>query len=241
MCMSYVIEDGRQFIRSEEGITPCWLCGDNNVTEFHDGRERRERHWSCFCGFVGATEEDIMAKVQSYLGGYQEHWMKNNKWIDDKGLIRWATTGIKNAASIEDILRRNPDCLGRVRCCVHVWRKFDHTVEELEFVKTTAEFDSWIRRWRALKEKLTEEKAEAYPAVDFGTENLRSPIVSKNNGLFCFKKKGRYLSELTDSNCRWTKDPSSAKFFSYEEATDWLHKGRILLAGASLIKAPKPE
>lgn len=239
--MSYAIEYGRQFIRSEEGITPCWLSGDNNVTEFRNGRERRERHWSCFCGFVGATEEDITTKVRSMLGGYQEHWKRHNKWVDDESLLRWVSTGIKKSASVEDILKRNPDCCGSIRCCVHVWRRHDHTIEEQVYVRTTAEFDSWIRRWRALKERLAEEKAEGYPCIDFGTENIRSPIVAEDTDLFCFKKKGRYLSELTECSCKWTKDASSAKLFSYEEAIRRLNGtyGIALLGDASLTRAPK--
>lgn len=175
--MSYAIEYARQFIRSEEGITPCWLVGDNNVTEGQGRYERRVRSWSCFYNLVGTSEEEMIKRIQPCLGGFQEHWQRNGKWVDDKRLIRWVKSGVRSAASIEDILQRNPGCCGSVRCYVHVWHGFDHTTMLETCVVTTDGFDAWIHRYRDLKAILSGEKIDIYPCVDFGTE--KSAILSK--------------------------------------------------------------
>lgn len=237
--MSYTIEYARQFIKSGEGITPCWLAGDNNVTEGRGRYERRAREWSCFCNFVGASETEIMAKAQSWLGGYQEHWKRHGKWVNDKGLISWVKSGIRSAASVENILKRNPVCCGDIHCSVHVWRGFNFTVELDYYVHTTAEFDEWIRRYRALKDELSKEKASMYPKVDFGTEVIHAPIAASIDELFCFRQGNRYLTKLAEHVPNWSRDPSLALTFSYEEAMDFLNRNHFLLSNASLARVPK--
>ena len=239
--MSYTIEYARQFIRSEAGITPCWLAGDNNVTEGRGRYERRVRNWSCFNNFIGVTEKEIMNTVQSWLGGYQEHWKRNGKWVDDKGLINWVKSGIRSAATVEDILRRNPECCGSIRCCVHMWQGFKHTIEERSYVRTTTEFDDWIQRYRILKAKLEKNQIKVYPHVDFGTEKIRAPLAASGSDKFYFQKKWRYLTRLSEYETCWGKDTDSALTFSYDEALDILRTRSHFVAGASLVKVPKTQ
>ena len=46
-----------------------------------------------------------MERIKSYCDGgeYQEHFIQNGKWVDDKGLIRFIQNGIKNAKTIEEL------------------------------------------------------------------------------------------------------------------------------------------
>ena len=242
--MSYTIEYTRQFVRSGEGITPCWLAGDNNVTEGRGRYERRVRNWSCFLNLVGASEEEVMAKVQSLTGGpYQEHWKKNGKWVDDKGLINWAKNGIRNAASIEEILEANPACCGSVQCSVVIWRGFDRTEEARADVRTTDEFDAWVRQYRAIKESAGKEKFDAYPIVDFGAEKLRVPVKEEKepdtSARYHLRKGRQFLSSLEPYCCEWTSNPEQALTFSYEEAMSLLQQRNILITGVRIIKVPK--
>ena len=54
--MSYTIEYNRQFIKSKNGYIPCWLHGDNNVTEGWGKNERRCRNWGVFMNWIDVTE-----------------------------------------------------------------------------------------------------------------------------------------------------------------------------------------
>jgi len=239
--MSYAIEYARQFVRSEEGITPCWLAGDNNLTEGSGRYERRVRSWSCFGNFVGATEAEIAEWAKSMLdGSYQEHWKRHNKWVDDKGLMNWVRSGIKSAAGIEAILQINPVCGGAVWCSADVWHGFDHTVELRARINTTVDFDDWIRQYRSLVKNSSEKKAEVYPRIDFGTEKIRHPITEPDNVRIYFKRKNMYLTELSDSASRWSFNVDEALAFSYDEAVGFIQSNRFLF-DASLVKAPSTE
>ena len=62
--MSYSLMYNWQFLKSEEGITPVVLMGDNNVTTStwmgnHWG-EKRARSWYCIFGYLGVSEELFM-------------------------------------------------------------------------------------------------------------------------------------------------------------------------------------
>jgi hypothetical protein len=83
--MSYEIVYNRQFLKIDGKIIPLALYGSNNCTEYHNGRERREREWySMYFNagnqIIAVTEEEILNTIQSYTGGkYQQHFMKNSK------------------------------------------------------------------------------------------------------------------------------------------------------------------
>ena len=65
--MSYSIEYNRQFIKTENGYTPCWLVGDNNVTEGFGRNERRVRNWSVFMNLLDVTEDELVEKAKELL------------------------------------------------------------------------------------------------------------------------------------------------------------------------------
>jgi hypothetical protein len=129
--MSYEIVYNRQFLRVGDKIIPLVLIGSNNTweTNYESGRERRSRDWNPLMNNRNSiplmTEDEIMEKAQSWTGGpYQQHFMRNAKWVDDKGLLSFCKNGIKNAATLEELkeLARNPNGV-YVRCYLSVWFK----------------------------------------------------------------------------------------------------------------------
>lgn len=216
--MSYTIEYNKQFIKSEAGITPCWLAGDNNVTQGYGTYERRARDWGCFHNLIGVTEEDILESVQPCLGGYGEHWKKNGKYIDDAGLIRWIKNGVKSAATVEEIICANP--ISSIKCYLSVWGKdFEHCNESLSYCKTTEEFDSWIALAKQRTAELKAEEKSAYPVVDFTIENLRHPITKELPDRVLFQKGNMYLSEIVDKHStHWSPNIKDALEFTKDEA-----------------------
>lgn len=111
--MSYEIIYNRQFIkvhiRGEERYIPLVLYGSNNVTEMHNGRERREREWDpIFFGGVGrvplCTEEGIMRNIEERtMGDERTYFKRNGKWMGNKELYNFYKRGIKEAKTLEEL------------------------------------------------------------------------------------------------------------------------------------------
>lgn len=225
--MSYTIEYDKQFIRSESGFTPCWLAGDNNVWEpTCKGKERRARSWSVFYNLTGCTEQQILDAVQPSLGGYNQHWQKNGKWVDDKGLIRWIKNGCKNAATIEDILSANRR--SAVRCYISAWGA-DYEKNTLldEWISTTEQLDKWIIAFKKVCEGLRGEGKTCYPVIAFDEEKLvhpRSTAEKRPEKVILRRGAGQaafYLSEIEDENRHsWHRDIKNALVMDYEEAEE---------------------
>lgn len=240
--MSYTIEYNRQFIKSERGVTPCWLAGDNNVTEISfRGKERRAREWSVFHNLLGVKEQDILDCIQGSLGRYGQHWRKNGKWVDDAGLIRWIKSGCKAAATVEDILTANR--MRAVRCFASVWTKMENEHVLDRHVSTTAEFDAWLDDTIALRETCPKDGRHLYPIIDFGTETLVHPhtkttpapewvVLQRGSG-----SSVSYLAELLASGSRWSGNIKDALVLDYGQADILKHTGDSWLRKAKLINA----
>lgn len=220
--MSSEIEFNRQFIRSEAGITPVWLHGDNRTTTGYGRHERYCRHWSLFWGKLGTTEEELLEEAKNYMGSYQEHWLKNGKYVDDDGLLRWIRNGCKSAATIEEILLVNK--IRAISCCLYVYdgpENHTHHEELSVSIATTKDFDAWISNVRKRTAELEAENHLAYPNVDFLAEDLRHPIVRKNGlpNKVIFKRGKYYLVEQpTQTIAKWSSDVNLALEFTSEEA-----------------------
>lgn len=227
--MSYTIEYSNQFIRSELGITPCWLCGDNNVTEYHwvGGRrvERCTRDWCVFCNMLAASEDEIMTKLKSFCGGpYQEHWKRGGKYLDDAAILRWGKNGCGNAVPIEEVLYANH--INSVRCYLSVWTKdLSNTTELAVSVSTTKELDDWIL---AVRQYVSEHPEDhIYPAIDFprdGFVRARPEDKEKSGDDLVILKHGKdYVTAIEKrdgkvSGISYCRDPKQAKVMTRSEA-----------------------
>ena len=74
--MSYSIEYNRQFIKTENGYTPCWLVGDNNVTEGFGRNERRVRNWSVFMNLLDVSEDELVEKAKELFNVAENELIK---------------------------------------------------------------------------------------------------------------------------------------------------------------------
>lgn len=148
--MSYEIVYAREFVKTKNGdIIPLVLIGSNNCysMSFITGRERKERHWDILlvreneCPAISADK--LMERVNSYIPSeYQEHFVRNGKWVNDDGYVRFFKNGIKKAKTLEEI---NTELITdtRLRGCVYYNDKNDgftplyesliHNSDELEY------------------------------------------------------------------------------------------------------------
>lgn len=121
--MSYEIVYDRQFLKVfidlEECILPLVLSGSNNTYEVSNsrGRERRAREWGLFkldkaefhmrYGIPVMLAYEANDYVENYLPSrYGEHFVRNNKWVNDDGFRRFWKRGVKEALTIEEINER---------------------------------------------------------------------------------------------------------------------------------------
>ena len=98
--MSYEIVYNRQFLKIDDKIIPLVLYGSSR------GRERRERSWHpIYCGrneTIAFSGNKIQERTKSHFNGC-EHFMRNGKWVDDAGLLRFFQSGIKEEKTIEEL------------------------------------------------------------------------------------------------------------------------------------------
>lgn len=251
--MSYAIEYERQFIRSDKGITPCWLAGDNNVYEpsYRGKAERRARSWSVFYNLLATTEEAILEAIQPSLGGYGEHWIRGGKWVDDAGLIRWVKSGCKSAATVEEILANNRGCGVSVHCFASVWYTdgecySDGTLKRRNksdistYVHTSEEFDAWIETAETLREECKAKGWSFYPIIDFGTEKLVHRVSTPKDDQKVVLRCGSgsrisYLIEVSDSHSTWGKvqdalviTGTAAAELQRTSPFEWVRKARVV-------------
>ena len=221
--MSYDICHDRCFIKSGLGYTPMWLVGSNNCTEPVCGldgrwRERRERHWSPIDNLAGVSEADLMTMAWKYVRGTDYQFMRNGKWVDDAGWIRFVENGIKKAVTIEELLKATHR--NTMLCRLHVWVGDDSHFELETYVKSTAEYDEWLHKAKALKESRTD-KWGPWFTIDMG---MREPIkispASQNlTGRVAAKYEGNYIVRFDERSITYSKRVNDAIIFdSLDEA-----------------------
>lgn len=108
--MSYEIVYAREFLKTKDGrIIPLVLMGSNNCwTRTCTGRDRRERHWLALLSRTGespamAADELLERVYQCVPSKYQEHFVRNGKWVDDDAFVRFFKNGIKKAKTLEEL------------------------------------------------------------------------------------------------------------------------------------------
>lgn len=241
----------KQFIRSDKGITPAVMVGDNNVWTGNGKYQRRARDWSVLGNNITVSEEQLLALAKSWTGGaYQEHWKQNGKWIDDAGLMRWMKNSIKSAASVEEIIIAN--AFNSIQCYLSVWIGDNHYDELRTYVHSTKEFDLWTEQVNArIAEIKSQKENHAFPIVkftsEFDNEKLNHPRLTKavKPEKVIIKNKGKYLTEFTkDDNRRvnsysWESETKNAIEMSYDEAVAFVNDFGRWSGRAQIVNATK--
>lgn len=236
--MSYSIVYNKQFLKIDGKIIPLVLYGSNNCYEpLPNGRQRRERQWYSlyFNGAneqVAATEAEIMKRVKSYCDGgeYQEHFIQNGKWVDDKGLICFMQNGIKNAKTIEEL---KEDYFFRgMQGYFSVWKGMKNTIESVINIYSSDELRNFLE---AAKDRLDnrEEKEEIYICLKYYNEKFESKVKpgrkvkERLTNYFAIKVGNRdsYLVKLTSRRIKHTSLCDLTKQFKTEkEANKYVGK-----------------
>ena len=217
--MSYSIEYNRQFIKTENGYTPCWLVGDNNVTEGFGRNERRVRNWSVFMNLLDVTEDELVEKAKELFNSYDQHWKRGSTWVSNKGLISWVKSGCRKAATVEDILSVNP-YMGRIHCYLVYYDEKDCRQVILDvYLATTLAFTDWVQQVKAFKSENFYK--HVYPIIDFGTEKLVHPKVQEENmeedKQIVIKTNKGYIAEISERTLSYTQNIKEAKVLKYNE------------------------
>lgn len=108
--MSYEIIYQREFLKISDGrIIPLVLSGSNNCWQpSYNGKWKRERNWFPIYMQSGEkpaiTPDALMNKISKYVpSDYQQHFMRNGKWVDDNAFVRFFENGIKKAKTLEEL------------------------------------------------------------------------------------------------------------------------------------------
>lgn len=234
--MSYMIEYNRQFIRSGLGYTPLWLAGSNNATQYShtSRREIRERDWYPWMQMVGASEDELIKQAEKLGENSVECWYRKGKWIGEDGVVKWVKSGIKSAATIENIISANYGLyLGYLGCSLTVYPKDggckDRKTEEATSVRTTEEFDAWILRVREYV--ATHPGAEVYYNIEgLSIMNFVRPISCEDEKSHSPTDKVNirvgefYISHVDNRSMTTSRNRALAMTFTRAEATELLRK-----------------
>ena len=236
--MSYSIVYNKQFLKIDGKIIPLVLYGSNNCYEsLPNGRQRRERQWYSlyFNGEneqITATEAEIMKKIESCCDGgeYQEHFMQNGKWVDDKGLIRFFQKGIKNAKTIEELKK---DCFFRgMQGYFSVWKGMDNTIESVINIYSSDDLRNFLNAAQDRLAKRTD-KEEIYICLHYYNEKFQSRVKAERKqkerltDYFAIKvgDYDSYLVKLTSRRIRHASLCDLTKQFKTEkEANKYVEK-----------------
>lgn len=236
--MSYSIVYNKQFLKIDDKIIPLVLYGSNNCYEpLPNGRQRRERQWYSlyFNGGneqIAATEAEIMERVKSYCDGgeYQEHFMQNGKWVDDKGLIRFFENGIKNAKTIEEF---KEDYFFRGMCgYFSVWKEMNDTIESHFEINSSDDLRKFLNAAQDRLDRRTD-KEGIYICLHYYNEKFESRVKpdwkqkERLTDYFAIKvgNYDSYLVKLTSRRIRYASLCNLTKQFKTEkEANKYVEK-----------------
>lgn len=219
--MSYTIEYNRVFLKSNHGYTPVVLMGDSNV---YSGRynQRRVRGWTCWAGKIGVSADELTQTASNMCGGYGEHWLRHGKWVNDKDLMNWVSSGIKLATPLEPLLQTNG--LNSAECALYVYNAGSNARSEelFRFCSTTKDLDNWIEE---VKDRMTKsQNGDSFlPLVKFCREDLHLP--PKMEGAVLLKHgKSQYVSDIDFNedgkvcSVSWCGDIKKAMIFNSRES-----------------------
>lgn len=233
--MSYEIVYNKQFIKIDDKIIPLVLYGSNNCyTTSISGRDRRERSWNpMYYGrniMIANTEEEIMNRINSFCGGqYEEHFVYNNKWVNDAGLIRFFKNGIKNAKTIEELIEQY--LISGLSGHLSVWNKLHNETENRTWISSSEDLRTFLTIAQTRLDNKTDDE-EIYICLEYLVEKFeprnkkhRTPKERLTN-YYAIKVNGiGYLTKLTSRRIRYCSLCSSTKQFKTEkEANKYVEK-----------------
>jgi len=232
--MSYEIVYNRQFLRIDDKIIPLVLYGSNNCTQYRNGRERRERDWYSmyFNGgnqMITATEDEILNTIQKYTGGeYQEHFMRNSKCVDDKGLIRFFNDGIKKAKTIEEL--KEEYFFTGLNGYFSIWKGMENTIENRVSIYSSEDLRKFLINCQERINKADQEIV--YICLHYMNEEFKPRVTKQKTtkerltDFFAIKVFDKYyLTQLTAKRIKYTTLCHLTKQFKTEkEANRYLEK-----------------
>ncbi|MFG6378283.1 MAG: hypothetical protein K1W19_08220 [Lachnospiraceae bacterium] len=236
--MSYEIVYNKQFLKIDGNIIPLALCGSSNCYEsLPNGRQRREREWNAiYIGgsnkTIAVTEAEIMERIKSYCDGgeYQEHFIQNGKWVDDKGLIRFFQNGIKNAKTIEE-LKENYFFRG-MQGYFSVWKGMDNKIESVFNIYSSEDLRKFLNAAQDRLDKRADEEG-IYICLHYYNEKFDSRVKPEQKQKECLAdyfsiKVGshdNYLVKQTSRRIKYTSLCNLTKQFKTEkEANKYVEK-----------------
>lgn len=206
--MGYTIMYGKQFIRTTRGIIPLVLAGSSNVWETgRSGRDRRARDWSIFATkFMELPESELITAFREHFDDdCPEVFKMSGKWVDCKGALRFALNGVKEAKTIEEIIKVHPR--QSLRCHVSVWPKDGGWSKEklpVFNITTTSELEEWLDSARAQAEVDGITAESIFYCISFsGSEPLRFPTKTSVSGKVIIKTKAGYVSKIEEPSKVW--------------------------------------
>ena len=235
--MSYEIVYARQFIKVDNLIIPLVLYGSNNSYVMnYSGRYKRDRNWHPMYlksnEMIAISEENLMARIESICSGgeYQEYFVRNGKWVDDKGLIRFFKNGIKDAKTIEEI--QNTYYVGNLGAYLSIWNKSNNSTELITNISTTEELKDFLNK---AEERLSNrsEAEQIYVCLRFYSDELKPRQTKEKkkpterlSDFYAVKIEDRgYLTQLTSRRIKYTFSSSFSKQFKTEkEANKYINK-----------------
>jgi len=235
--MSYTLVYDKKFLKTKNGYITLVLAGSSNCYNVrYDGREVRERSW---CAFNYAeqpkSEADIMAMVHSELPStYGQHFMYNGKWVNDKGLVNFVQSGIKNALTLEELIGKY------LVFGLHVSVTAKDLTSDKEFKPSITLMTKYCKTNEELEEALAEAEAaiksqskDAYPYVNysFGFEKTRLETRHKKSrrrskpsamkaGAYIRLKNGDYFTRKSSRHMWFSYYVESARLFNNAEAAE---------------------
>lgn len=235
--MSYEIVYAREFIKTNDGrIVPLILSGSNNCWDTtYRGHWRRERSWFPIYAKSGEnpaiTPEALMTKVIGYVpSGYNQHFVRNGKWVDDECFVRFFENGLKKAKTLEEL---NEELLYKhnLKGIVYYYGKGTdvHSVHDVT-IKDSAELDVFLKKVDELIKEYSG-KEKLHISIGFECEDVlkrvKKPREKKERlkEFYAITTDYGYLSKLTRHGVYSTHSTYHAKQFESEDkAKKWLRK-----------------
>lgn len=236
--MSYEIVYNRNFLKVDGKIIPLVLYGSNNCYQYDSitGKERREREWHpMYLGRntnIALTPDKLLEHIRTCFNGY-EHFVRNGKWVDDAGLMRFFEKGIKEAKTIEEM--KEEYFFGGLHGYFSIWSGMNNTIENRMEISSTEK----LREYLELAQKRLDnraEKEEIYICLKYYEESFRAKNPTVRNrkpkerltDFFAIKVGSGYLTQVTSRRIRYNVLCERTKQFKTEkEANKYIQKLQV--------------